>query len=38
VFGMLGLVEHMWELENFKPDYSMTVGEIYEALQSIAFR
>ncbi|KAH8707083.1 heterokaryon incompatibility protein-domain-containing protein [Phaeosphaeriaceae sp. PMI808] len=40
VFGILGLVEHMWELDNFKPDYSMTEGQIYEVLASIlaAFR
>lgn len=37
VFGILGLVEHMWELDGFKPDYSMTVGQMYEALQRIVF-
>lgn len=38
VFGILGLVEHLSELDGFKPDYSMTAGQMYEALQKAAFR
>jgi Heterokaryon incompatibility protein (HET) len=37
VFGILGQVEYMWALDDFKPDYNMTTGETYEALKRVAF-
>lgn len=38
LFGIFGLVEHMWDYDDFKPDYNLTVGEMYEALAKTAFR
>jgi len=37
VFGIFGLVEYMWFCDDFKPDYNMTVGQMYEALARISF-
>lgn len=37
VFGILGLVDHMWFYDGFEPDYNMAVGQMYEALARVAF-
>lgn len=37
VFGVLGMVDHLYNLEDFKPDYTMTVDQVFEALEKISF-
>ncbi|KAJ0114919.1 HET-domain-containing protein [Diaporthe amygdali] len=37
LFGIYGIVEHSLHNEDFKPDYTMTVGQMYEALARLAF-
>ena len=37
MFGILGLVDPMWMYDDFKLDYRMTVGQMYDALARITF-
>lgn len=37
LFGIYGLLEGTWALEDFKPDYNMTVAQMYEALAELSF-
>lgn len=38
LFGILGLVEGMWDYDEFKADYNMTVGQMYDVLAGVAFK
>ena len=38
IFGIWGMVEYLWALEDFKLDYSMTVMQVYEEVARVSFR
>jgi hypothetical protein len=38
IFGLWGMVEYLHHLEDFKPDYSMTVTQVYKEVARVSFR
>ncbi|KAF4968684.1 hypothetical protein FSARC_3970 [Fusarium sarcochroum] len=37
VFGIWGMVDYLYDMDDFKPDYRMTVKQVYEEVVRLAF-